>query len=257
MFKNTNPVFSKVRKDTSDQAISYGASYTGITLKTGLLFLLIVASAFGSYFILAKAPFEVYIAGLIISSIVAFVSVFIASFSPKLAMPFSILYSIAEGFLLGFIVLVYNAAFSDSGMNMNIAGLAILITLGIFAGMLVLYSTKLIVVTSRFRRVMLGFTFAILFTFIFVGIASLFDGGRLSYTLFGNPNSGLVLFLALLLVLYGAFMLVMSFDDARNIVSMGADKKYEWVVSLGLVVSTIYIFIQVLRLLAILASRRD
>ncbi len=253
MFKNTNPVFSKVRKDTSDQAISYGASYTGITLKTGLLFLLIVASAFGSYFILAKAPFEVYIAGLIISSIVAFVSVFIASFSPKLAMPFSILYSIAEGFLLGFIVLIYTLAFP----NDNIAGLAILITLGIFAGMLVLYSTKLIVVTSRFRRVMLGFTFAILFTFIFVGIASLFDGGRLSYTLFGNPNSGLVLFLALLLVLYGAFMLVMSFDDARNIVSMGADKKYEWVVSLGLVVSTIYIFIQVLRLLAILASRRD
>ncbi|NMA04942.1 MAG: hypothetical protein GX931_01060, partial [Acholeplasmataceae bacterium] len=35
------------------------------------------------------------------------------------------------------------------------------------------------------------------------------------------------------------------------------DKKYEWVVSLGLVVSTIYIFIQVLRLLAILASRKD
>jgi uncharacterized YccA/Bax inhibitor family protein len=253
MFKNTNPVFSKVRRDTSDQAISYGASYQGVILKTGLLFLLIVASAFGSYFLLAKASFEVYIAGLVISSIVAFISVFIASLSPRLAMPFSILYALAEGFLLGFIVLVYTYAFP----NDNIAGLAILITLGIFAGMLVLYSTKLIVVTSRFRRVMLGVTFAILFSFLFVGIASLFDGGRLSYTLFGNPNSGLVLFIALLLVLYGAFMLVMSFDDARNIVSMGADKKYEWVVSLGLVVSTIYIFIQVLRLLAILASRKD
>ena len=252
MFKNTNPVFSKVRRDTSDQAISYGASYQGVILKTGLLFLLIVASAFGSYF-LCKSSFEVYIAGLVISSIVAFISVFIASLSPRLAMPFSILYALAEGFLLGFIVLVYTYAFP----NDNIAGLAILITLGIFAGMLVLYSTKLIVVTSRFRRVMLGVTFAILFSFLFVGIASLFDGGRLSYTLFGNPNSGLVLFIALLLVLYGAFMLVMSFDDARNIVSMGADKKYEWVVSLGLVVSTIYIFIQVLRLLAILASRKD
>ncbi len=252
MFKNTNPVFSKVRRDTSSQAISYGASYQGVILKTGLLFLLIIASAFGSYFLL-ESSMEVYIGGLIVSLIVAFVSVFIASISPRLAMPFSIIYALAEGFVLGFIVLIYTLAFPDD----NIAGLAILITLGIFAGMLVLYSTKLIVVTSRFRRVMLGVSFALLFTFLFVGIVSLFDGGKMSYTLFGNPYSGLVLFIALLLILYGAFMLVMSFDDAKNIVSMGADKKYEWVVSLGLVVSTIYIFIQVLRLLAILASRKD
>ena len=64
MFKNTNPVFSKVRKDTSDQAISYGASYQGVILKTALLFILIVASAFGSFFLLANYP-AVYILGLI------------------------------------------------------------------------------------------------------------------------------------------------------------------------------------------------
>lgn len=252
MFKNTNPVFSKVRKDSDNQAIAYGASYQGIIAKTALLFILIVASAIGSYLLLNSYP-DVYIVGLIVSLIVAFIAVMVASFVPRLAMPFSMIYAVAEGFVLGFIVLIYTAAFPED----NIAGLAVLITLGIFAGMLVLYSTKLIVVTSRFRRVMMGMTFAILFTFIFVGIASIFDGGKMSYTLFGNPNSGLVLFIALLLVLYGAFMLVMSFDDARSIVSMGADKQYEWVVSLGLVVATVYIFIQVLRLLAIILSRRD
>lgn len=252
MFKNTNPVFSKVRKDSSEQAIAYGASYMGIIAKTALIFILIVASAFGSYLLLVNYP-QVYIAGLIISLIVAFVSVMVASFVPRLAMPFSIVYGLAEGFVLGFIVLIYTQAFPED----NIAGLAVLITLGIFAGMLVLYSTKLIVVTSRFRRIMLGMAFAILFSFMFVWIASLFDGGKMAYTLFGNPNSGLVLFIAILLVLYGAFMLVLSFDDAKSIVSMGADKQYEWVVSLGLVVSTVYIFIQVLRLLAIILSRRD
>ncbi|MGI6359503.1 MAG: Bax inhibitor-1/YccA family membrane protein, partial [Acholeplasmatales bacterium] len=127
MFKNTNPVFSKVSRDTSDQAISYGASYQGVILKTGLLFLLIVASAFGSFFLLANYP-AVYILGLIVSLVVAFISVFVASISPRLAMPFSILYALAEGFVLGFIVLIYTAAFP----NDNIAGLAILITLGIF-----------------------------------------------------------------------------------------------------------------------------
>lgn len=252
MLKNTNPVFSKVRNDSSEKAISYGASYKGIIVKTALLFLLIVASAFGSYALLINFP-GVYVAGLIISLIVAFVAVMVASFVPRLAGPFGIVYSVAEGFVLGFIVLIYTASFPED----NIAGLAILITLGIFAGMLTLYSTKLIVVTSRFRRMMLGFAFAILFTFLFVGIAGLFDNGVMYYTLFGNPNSGLVLFIALLLVLYGAFMLVISFDDARNIVSMGADKHYEWLVSVGLVVSTVYIFIQVLRLLAIILSRKD
>ncbi len=249
MNRGTNPVFTKIKKENTE-GVTYGASYGGILVKTAVLFGVLIVSAIGSLFILANAP-EFYIPLLIISMIMAILSVVVASFSTRLAPVFSVIYSLSEGVLLGMISLLFSAAFPE----MNIIFLAVVITFGIFAGMLVLYSTKLIVASNRFRRIMMGISFAILFTVIIVGLVSIFDQGAMWYTLFGNPNSPLVLLLTLLLILYGAFMLVISFDDAKNIVSSGADKKYEWQVGLGLIVSTVYIYVQVLRLLAILASR--
>ena len=73
--------------------------------------------------------------------------------------------------------------------------------------------------------------------------------------MFGNAYSPLVLFITLLLILYGSFMLVINFDNAKMIVSTGADKKYEWAVSLGLLVSIIYIYVQVIRLIIIIYAR--
>lgn len=248
--QNSNPVLNKVRKDSKEIAITEGASYLGVIIKTGILFAIMVVSAVLGIVLLGAYP-TVAIGILIASLFVALISVFVASFVPRLAMPFSIIYAAAEGLLLGMISLVYAASFPD----FNIIPLALMITFGIFGGMLALYSTKLIVVTNRFKRVMLGISFAILFSFVIVFIASIFDGGATRHLLFGDVNSPLVLLIAILLIFYGAFMLVWSFDDAKNIVESGAPKRYEWLVGLGLVVSTVYIYLQVLRLLAILASR--
>ena len=183
--------------------------------------------------------------------ILGFVSVIIASSSPRLSKVFSFIYAGCEGVWLGLLTVIYAANFPET----NIIGLAALITVGIFIAMLVLYSTKLVVASTRFRRVMLGVSFSILSVFLLVGIVSIFDSGAMWYSLFGNPDSPLVLFISLLLVFYGAFMLVINFDNASMIVSNGADKKYEWTVSLGLIVSIIYIYVQVLRLLAIILMR--
>ncbi len=245
---NTNPVFGRIHRETEGVG-GYGASYKGITIKTSLMFLTLFLTAFGSLFLIGLAP-GIYIGILIASMIMSFVSVLVASFSVRLAPTFSFIYAISEGVLLGMISLLFELIFP------GIVTLAMMITLGIFAGMLVLYSTKLIVVTSRFRKVMLGVSFGIMFSMFFIGIFSLFDGGALWMTTFGG-NGPLALLISLLLIFYGAFMLVMSFDNAKLIVSNGVDKRYEWQVGLGLIVSTVYIYVQVLRLLAIIMSRRD
>ncbi len=247
----TNPVFRRVEQEV-ENVQGYGASYKGIIFKTAMLLVVAVASGFLSLLLAGLNP-TVYYVILIVASIMAFVSVFVASMSTRLAPAFSIIYSVCEGVLLGIITLIYAVAFEGS----NIIGLAVLITLGIFLAMLVLYSTKLVVATSRFRKVMFGISFSILAVMLVVGIVSIFDGGALSYMLFGDPNSPLVLFLTLLFIVYGSFMLVINFDNASMIVSNGADKKYEWTVSLGLIISIIYIYVQVLRLLAILFARSN
>jgi uncharacterized YccA/Bax inhibitor family protein len=249
--KYNNPVFNKLENNeqvfTGEQA-----SYLGITIKTVLLF--VIAIAFGLFTMtLADSNPNLFIGILIASFFTGFISIFVAMLNPRLAPIFSVIYAMSEGVALVLISMIYAAEFGGA----NFVGLAVLVTAGIFFGMLALYTTRLIRVTSRFRRVVLGFGFGIIATILFVSIASFFDGGAMMYTLFGDVNSPLVLFLSLVLIMYGAFMLTLHFDTAEALVSSGMSKQYEWVAALGLMVSIVYIYYQVLRLLAILAARRD
>lgn len=249
--RNSNPVFEKLNKN---EAAFSGetASYMGITVKTVLLFLAAIGFGLLTMTLAGSNP-NVFIGILIASMFTGFISLIIAMSNPKLAPIFSFVYAMSEGVALVFISLVYAAQFGGA----NFVGLAVLITGGIFFGMLTLYTTRIIKVTTRFRRTVIGFGFGIMATVLFVSIASIFDGGAMMYTLFGDVNSPLVLFLSLVFIMYGAFMLTIHFDSAEALVSSGMSKKYEWMAAMGLMVSIVYIYYQVLRLLAILASRRD
>ena len=253
--QQNNPVFANLRKNP--QAMAYGneaASIRGVILKTILLFAIAIGFGFLALNYASANP-GLYMGMLLASGIIGFISVIVATRSVRMAPYFSILYALSEGIFLVLISVLYAAEFGSA--DFNIVLLAVLITAGIFFGMLVLYSTKLIVVTSGFRRFVMAFGFTMLATVLFVSIASIFDGGQMAYVLFGNPNSPIVLFLTLVFILFGAFMLTLHFDNATSIVDQGLDKRYEWMVSLGLMVSIVYIYYQVLRLLAIIASRRD
>jgi len=58
------------------------------------------------------------------------------------------------------------------------------------------------------------------------------------------------------LIIFGALMLALDFDRAEMIVENGADKSYEWIVAVGLMVTIVWIYIELLRFLAIFASSR-
>lgn len=252
MEKQSNPIFGKIVKEQETEIFKEQASYKGVITKTAIMFGTLLLSVLGSLFLAGTNPL-IYSFLLVVAFIMGLVSVFVASSSPRRAKVFSIIYAISEGFIVGLISIMFAASFPE----FNVVGLAVIITLGIFAGMLILYMTKLIEVTSRFRRVMMGVSMGILVSLLFVGIVSLFDNGNTWHLLFGDVNSPLVLLITLVFIFYGSFMLVISFDDAKNIVNAGASKDYEWMVGLGLVVSTVYIYFQVLRLIAIILARRE
>lgn len=253
--QQNNPVFSRLRKNP--EAMAYGneaASIRGIMLKTILLFVIAIGTGMLGLSFADLNP-DLYIMVVLLSGIVGFISVIVATTSVRLAPVFSIIYAMTEGLFLVLISALYMVAFDFTGYNIVL--LAVLITAAIFFGMLILYSTKLIVVTSGFRRFMMSFGFMMISVVLFVSIASFFDGGQMAYMLFGNPDSPLVLFLTLVFILYGAFMLTLHFDNAVQIADQGLDKRYEWVASLGLMVAIVFIYYQILRLLAIISSRRD
>ena len=245
MRSTSNPVFRTISRSetyTSSDVATYG----GMIIKTLFLLLIAVGAGFLSIHVYScrNVIFECYL----VAMIVGFISVIIASRSVRLAMPFSILYSLAEGVLLGIITAIFESIIP------GIAFTAIMGTLVIFFVMLFLYASRTIRVTNRFRRIMFSVMLGLLVFFIIFGILSLF-GGTMMTNIMLNPQ--IALGVGAIMIIIGALMLTLDFERAESIVESGADKRYEWIVSLGLMVTIVWIYIEILRFVAILTMSRD
>ncbi len=236
--RTANPVFRNLEKHDT-YVVDQTASYQGIIIKTSLLLAIAVISG---YLAITQLTFEQLVPVLFTSMIVAFISVLVSQFVPRLAMPFGLLYALSEGVLLGTITSLIDQAYP------GVAVTAVIATVTVFAVMLFLYSSRAIRVTTRFRRVMTSILLSFLVFFVIFGILSLFN-------LYVPVNNGLAIGISAIFIVFGAFMLTLDFDRAESIVNSDADRVYEWVVSIGLMVTLVWIYVELLRLLAILASR--
>jgi|SRR5690625_484137 len=236
-----NPVLKNVDQTVVDRTNT--ATYLGVSIKTGILLLATILSGVFAWFLLHTNP-EAAITILAVSGITTLVAVLLASFIPRLAMPFSILYSAAQGFSLGLITIIADMAFPGIGMN------AVVITIVIFGVMLALYSSRTIRATNKFRKIM----FTILLSILVFSILSMIISPLRNLFI---QNTGMALALSGFLIVYGAFMLILNFDQAEQIVTHGAPKQYEWTVSLGLMITIFWIYLEVLRFLIIILSNRD
>lgn len=236
--RSSNPVFSTIERSDS-YVVSEAASYRGIVVKT--LFLFIIAAISG-YYALTTATIETVGAMLIGAFIVALIAIIIATRSVRLALPFSIVFAAAEGVILGFVTVIAETFVPGAAMT------AIIATASIFTVMLFLHSSRTIRVTPRFRRIMFSILLAILVFFIIFGLMSVFGFA------FQIVSYELAIGISVFLIIFGALMLTLDFDRAEMIVESGADKRYEWMVSVGLMVTIIWIYIEILRLVILIAA---
>ncbi len=243
-FRGANPVYK--RMGDMDYASDYAASYGGVTQKTALLLgiIAIVALYFGSSLNFTTNLSSAFIT-IIIAPIIAIISVILAHRNVELAWIFSLIYATMEGVFLGFISALF-AYFYGSDIVM----MALLATFGVLAGMLFLYSTGLIRVGTFFRRAMYSMLTGLIFASIILLIMSLFGG--LNTTFGYNLYFGIVV----LSVIVSSLYLLVDFDNITNLVEAGADKKYEWMLSLGLVVTIVWLYIELLRFIAIITSSK-
>ncbi len=170
---------------------------------------------------------------------------FLLMFRPHLAKFIAPIYAIAEGYFVGAISRAYENLYD--GLVVQAAGM----TLAVFAVMLVLYRTGVIRVTERFRKIVVT---AMIGVMVFYGISmviSLF-GGSVSFlsspSLLGIGFSVLVAGLA-------AFNLALDFDFIEKGSKQGLDKNFEWYAAFGLLVTIIWLYLELLRLLAKLRER--
>ena len=230
--------FSNTRTVSGDQAMTID----GTVNKTSLCLLLLMTTAIYTWNNpeLSAVLFFPIIIG-------TFVLLIITLFNKKMA-PFTVpMYCLLEGGLLGGI-----SALADA-MYPGIANQAICLTFGILAALLMLYKSKMIAVTDNFRLGIFSATFGIFIAYMLNIVLSLFGMSFMS-PLFENSTTGILF--SLFVVGIAAFNLVLDFDFIEQGAEQGAPKYMEWYGAFGLMITLIWLYIEILNLLMKLRSRR-
>jgi uncharacterized YccA/Bax inhibitor family protein len=179
--------------------------------------------------------------GAIGGLITALITVFKPTVSPFTAP----IYAVAEGLVLGTISLMFNTAYT--GIVFQAVGL----TFGVFASLLFCYSTGVIRATENFKLGVVAATGGI-FLIYFVSFVMSFFGSTIPYI----HESGLIgIGFSLFVVVIAALNLVLDFDFIEKGVEHGAPKYMEWYAAFGLLVTLVWLYMEVLRLLAKVQSR--
>ena len=243
-FRGANPVYSRMGDIYSESDIS--VSYGGVTQKTGLLLAIIavIALYFGSS-LNFDANMGLSIVTIIAAPIIAIIAVILAHRNSDMAWMYSLVYATMEGVFLGFISALFVYLYGT-----EIVMMALLATFGVLAGMLFLYSTGVIRVGNYFRRAMFSMLIGLVFASLILMVMFMIGG------LNSTAGYGLYVGIVVLSVIVSSLYLLIDFDNITNLVEAGADKKYEWMLALGLVVTIVWLYIELLRFIAIVTGRR-
>ncbi len=180
-----------------------------------------------------------------------FVSAIIISFNPKLAQYLAPVYAVLQGLFLGAISAFFNEAFSHTAPDLVIN--AVLLTIVTTLVMLTIYRSNLIKVNSQFRKILTIAISSIVFYYLISIILSFFG---VNLTMLHN-SSPLSIGISLVIVGVAAFSLLMDFDFIEKASYSGAPKYMEWYGAFALMVTIIWLYLEILKLLAKFAGRRD
>ncbi len=211
-----------------------------------LMVLLLGAAVFGWSTVSEPAPGQVIFPGWVIAAVlVAFVCAIVAMFKPNLARFLAPVYALVEGAAIGAISHAYNIEYD--GIVLQAVGA----TAGVFVVMLVLYRSGIIRVNDKFRRTVVGATLGLM---VFYGVALLFRlfGAEVSFLSNGSLlGIGISLFAAGL----AALNLALDFDFIEQGERNGLPKHMEWYAGLGILVTLVWLYLELLRLFANLRER--
>jgi len=177
------------------------------------------------------------IGGLVLALVISFK----AHLAPYLAIPYAALEGLAVGGISALLEQRY------PGIAMQAVGL----TFGVFAVMLVAYRAHLIRVTERFRSIVFGATGAIALVYVISMVLGFF---HVSVPIL-NDASPLGIIVSLVIVGVAALNLVLDFDLIESGVQRGAPRYMEWYSAFAVMVTLVWLYMEILRLLSKLRSR--
>lgn len=195
-------------------------------------------------------PFFMYI----IAGITTLILQIIMNISPIKAKHLAIPYAISEGLVVGCLCGLLELVLPDMGLQL--AGVALLITLAVFIGGTILYAKGYIQVGRKFKSFLIIVSLGILIFSFFFSLMALvmFLVNRVNlYSLFYMSGLGLVC--SIVMCIIASMYVIVSLSNADEMIESGASKVYEWFAAYAITLNVIYLFIEVLRLLLIIVSR--
>jgi uncharacterized YccA/Bax inhibitor family protein len=211
-----------------------------VVTRTGILFAVLVASGAAAWYYNLSNSF------LFLGMFGGFGLAMVITFSKTIRPPLVIAYAGLEGLALGVISHFYES------VHPGIVSQAIIGTLAAFVGVLLMYKSGRIRVTPKFTRVLMG----AIVGYLILGLASMIaaaTGVGHGYGFYGV--SGLGLLLAMGGVALASFFLILDFDQVEKMIKAGAPHQEAWRAGFGLMVTVVWLYLEILRLLSIL--RRD
>ncbi len=250
-----NPAFDRpeVQQAFATPDTQSAMSVGGVTVKT-LLFLivLVLAGMFGWNATVDPASADaaggygsVTISvppGFWLASFAAFGAGIYTAINPRAAMVSGLIYALLEGYILGSISAMFDA------QTEGIVGAAILATVCVFFVSLVLYATRIVKPTAKMAFGVTAALGGLALLYFFVWILAIFD---VSF-LYSEEFRTVGLIITIIAVVLAALTLTLNFAAIEAGVNTGAPKWLEWYSAYGLMVTLIWLYLMLLRLLAIL-----
>jgi len=174
--------------------------------------------------------------------VLGLVTIFVKTWAPVT----SPLYAVCEGLALGGISAMFEAQYPGIVIQ------AVALTFGTLFGLLMAYRSGLIKATENFKLGVVAATGSIFLIYL-VGFVLGFFGIAIPYI---HQSGTIGILFSLFVVVVAALNLVLDFDFIESGVASGAPKYMEWYAAFGLMVTLIWLYLEILRLLAKLRSRR-
>ncbi|GGN11543.1 hypothetical protein GCM10011609_59540 [Lentzea pudingi] len=214
-----------------------------VVTKTGMTLALVATTAVITY--LMKA-WGLLFPAAIIGLVLALVIMFKKMPSPPLVLAYAAVEGVFLGAFSGIIGNMVDRMTGNPGQGVVMIGQAIIGTLGVFFGMLVVYKTGAIRVTPKFTKWIVGAIIGVGILMLFNLVMSFFTDGGLGLRS-GGP---LAIIFSLVCIGLAAFSFLIDFDAADQAIRAGVPAKFAWQIAFGLTVTLVWLYTEILRLLS-------
>ncbi|WP_416825972.1 Bax inhibitor-1/YccA family membrane protein [Ectobacillus polymachus] len=236
--RTNNPM---LREDTLRNAPASNGVMTiqGAVGKTFIMLILLVATSLYSYVqvLMNKMNPSVLMGALIIAAIVAIVTTFVPKISPVTAP----IYAAVEGIVLGSISAMYTIHFGNTLVLQ-----AVLLTISILFAMLILYATRIIRVSDKFRMGVISATLGVAIMYLGVAILHLF-GIQVPFL---HAGGTIAIIISAVIIVIASLNLILDFDFIESGASKHAPKYMEWYGALGLMLTIVWLYFEILRFIS-------